>query len=196
MRRVKTDLVLSWIGLLDNPDRADEASSNLVAAGEDAVEPLLKALEGKARRETFERLSDTLIRIGPPAAQRIITAITVERRAVLAPAGAWILGQVGGGDAVDVLISILGYPSDHARWSAAAALGNLEDARSVEPLISALGDKSLLVKAESIAALERFGDDRAEYALRLVSKSLDPVLKASADRAAKMIRRRRRAAPR
>lgn len=79
------------------------------------------------------------------------------------------LGQIGA-QAVDLLIGTLRDDDDahpHARALVAEALGQIGDARAVEPLVAALDDADGVVAAAAVAALKNFNDPRAVKAVRL-----------------------------
>jgi HEAT repeat protein len=97
-----------------------------------------------------------------------------------------------GPEAVPQLLAALG---DHARPEsyramAAAALGELKDARAVPALISSLNDSAYVVQ-ESVAALGKIGDRRAvEPLLPLLTHDDSSVANAAADALAKLGDRR------
>ena len=71
-------------------------------------------------------------------------------------------------DDISSLISALTDESWNVRYAAAKALGELKDARAVEPLISALKEKNLYVRSRAANALaeitgERFGHDHTKW---------------------------------
>jgi len=86
-------------------------------------------------------------------------------------------GDVGG------LIKALEYRKDTAvRISAAKALGELKDARTVEPLIAVLKDRDWSVREAAAGALGQLGDSRAvEPLIAVLKDSGKDVHEAAAD---------------
>lgn len=67
-----------------------------------------------------------------------------------------------GSPSVDVLIAALSHPDDDVRWKAAIALGEIHDARAVEPLIRLLSDPDRFVKGRTAIALGMIGEQAVD----------------------------------
>lgn len=81
------------------------------------------------------------------------------------------------------LIKVLGY--ERGQWvrkDSARALGELGDARAVEPLIIALKDKDEFVVSEAAEALGKLGDTRAVLPLTLLLKHRESFVRSAAAR--------------
>lgn len=78
------------------------------------------------------------------------------------------MGRTMNVGAADVLAILLEYPDEAVRAHAAQTLGILGQRDSVEPLITALDDKSALVCENAAIALGAIGDNRAEIPLQKV----------------------------
>ena len=75
-----------------------------------------------------------------------------------------ILGQIGYTEAFDELAALLSSdPDEEIRALTAFALGEMDDARAVEPLVERLSDREewTHVRGEAAEALGKLGDDRA-----------------------------------
>ncbi|MBT8492770.1 MAG: HEAT repeat domain-containing protein [Deltaproteobacteria bacterium] len=79
--------------------------------------------------------------------------------------------------------------SAKARLSAAVALGELRDARSLRPLIRALGDKNKTVRAVAAKALGFLGDSKALPALKRATRDRDKSVRRASLEAITLIRR-------
>ncbi len=163
---------------------AAEALGNL--GDEKAVGPLITALKRDEFSGVRWKAAEALSKIGNPAVGPLIATLQypdddVRWKAAIA------LGEIGNPDAVEPLIrllsdedrfvrsraahalSMIGEPAIpslmHAlrmddpgvRWGAALALGKIKNPLAVEPLILALADEQVMVRAEAAAALAAIG---------------------------------------
>jgi HEAT repeat protein len=133
------------------------------------------------------KAAEALAKIGPPAVEPLITALShpnddVRWKAAIALGeigdvratdplidllkdsdrfikgrAAYALGKIGS-PAVVPLITALETGDGSLRWGAVIALGKIRDERAIRPLIQALGDRYENVRSEAIAALGLFGD--------------------------------------
>ena len=76
-------------------------------------------------------------------------------------------------DVVGAVIGLLGVSDAAVRTYAALALGLLEDARAVHPLLECLNDSDVNVRYHAIEALGRIGDPAAANALAGIAESRD-----------------------
>jgi HEAT repeat protein len=170
-----------------NPDIQYEAAEALGEIGDvTTMGPLAALLEGETISGVRWKASEALARIGAPAVESLITALShpdedVRWKAAIA------LGEIGSEKAINPLIHLLsdedrfvksraalalgmiGKPAmepltyalrhgdGNMRWGAAIALGKVKDPDSVEPLILALADKYENVRAEAAASLAAIG---------------------------------------
>ena len=79
--------------------------------------------------------------------------------------------------------------SDKARIAAAVSLGRLKDKRALKPLVLALRDDNIVVRAVSAAALGGLGDSRALPALRRATLDKDKTVRKRATQAIGVIRK-------
>lgn len=80
--------------------------------------------------------------------------------------GAYALGRIGSGQALDVLVETLNYPFGSVSLRAAEALGEIGNEQAVEPLKRVLNtDKNKFVRWECVRALGRIGSEQAVDAL-------------------------------
>ncbi len=130
-----------------------------------AVAMLIDALRGLyGYRDVPERAFMALVKIGPAAVEPLIAVLEgyfhqdVKKRAVEA------LVKIGTA-AVEPLSAVLKDKDKDNYWDVqsrvAMALGNIGDARAVEPLIAALKDSHTIVQWNVVEALEKIGDARA-----------------------------------
>jgi hypothetical protein len=88
----------------------------------------------------------------------------------------------------DLSRTLLRGKTDKERIAAAVALGRLRDARSVKPLIQALGDSNNAVRAVAAIALGVLGDAQALPALRKASEDPDKTVRRRATEAMALIK--------
>lgn len=79
--------------------------------------------------------------------------------------------------------------NDKARIAAAVSLGQLKDARALKPLVKALHDKNVVVRALAASGLGTLGDSRALPALRRASLDKDKTVRKRATEAIGIIRK-------
>jgi HEAT repeat protein len=167
-----------------NGDVRDAAAKALVQIGAPAVEPLSMALRdrnGNIRRLAARVLGElswspdrgesgaaywaikgdwgACVRIGAPAVRPLIATLGDQNERSTPAAEALV--QIGA-PAVESLVAALTEERDwHVRQAAARVLGQIGDARSVEPLVAALKDKMDSVCWAAAGALGQIGDARA-----------------------------------
>lgn len=152
-----------------------------------AIGPLMALLTGDEYTSIRWKAAEALAKIGTPAVEPLITALSHQNDDVRWKA-AIALGEIGDGRAIHPLIELLkdndrfikgraayalgkiGSPAvipliialdtgdGSLRWGAAIALGKIRDERAIRPLIRALGDRYENVRSEAVAALGVFGD--------------------------------------
>lgn len=79
--------------------------------------------------------------------------------------------------------------SDKARIAAAVSLGRLKDKRALKPLVKALQDENVVVRALAASALGGLGDSRALPALRRATLDKDKTVRKRATEAIGVIRK-------
>jgi HEAT repeat protein len=143
-----------------------------------AVEPLITALKDKDKG-VRGAIAKALAQIGVPAVEPLIAALKnrnedVRQTAIRALGKAAPLTKDA--RAVEALIAVLKNKrgSKGVRQAAASALGQTGDARSVEPLITALSDADRSVREAAARALRQIGDPRAVEPLITALKDWDP----------------------
>ena len=153
----------------EDDDRAvREAAAIALAHLEDvrAIRPILNwvdSVRSYAVIAGYEYIPETLTssfwQIGKPAVQPLIQELAQGDHGDLATRIIMnALGAIGASDVVEPLIAYFRRYNDA---NAARALGQLRDARAVQPLIDALKSSYSNVRAEAAAALGRIGDKRA-----------------------------------
>jgi HEAT repeat protein len=188
-----------------NPDIQYEAAEALGEIGEvTTVGPLAALLEGETISGVRWKASEALARIGAPAVEPLITALSHPDEDVRWKA-AVALGEIGSEKAIDPLIQLLsdedrfvksraalalgmiGTPvvaplihvlregDRNQRWGATIALGKVKDPDSVEPLIRALADKYENVRAEAAASLASIGRPAIAPLIHFLKYSKGPV---------------------
>jgi len=100
------------------------------------------------------------------------------------------LAKIGGAKELPALSQVLQHDEDEGvRARTAFALGEARLGAAVDPLVSALGDRSLSVRARAAEALGEIGDPRARSALEKSARSdPDSGVRASAAAALKKLR--------
>jgi HEAT repeat protein len=151
-----------------------------------AVPPLMEALTDDQYSGIRWKAAEALAQIGTPSVDPLIAVLTHQEEDVRWKA-AIALGEIGDTRAIGPLIELLrdedrfvkgraayalgliGSPAvgelirairegdGNLRWGAAIALGNIRDARSVFPLLHALGDRYENVRSEAASALVAIG---------------------------------------
>ena len=145
------------------------------------VEPLLRAL-GDQNRKVRDGVISAL---GNVRDQRVIDPLIA---ALHTPATAWAaataLSKSDDPRVTTALISALESESSHARGVAAESLGERGDARAVEPLIVALGDRH---RAKAATALGALKDPRAIEPLKALLNDPDRTTRTAADGALRVL---------
>lgn len=147
--------------LLKGLEQADQqtrlrAIDAIAKARDVRVPAVLAALLADKSRYVAGYAAEVLVRLGPPALEGLIAALSsASRHAGELAAG--VLGTIGDARAVPALIAGLSGPT---AAHAARALARLGDRRAVEPLIAALASKGD-VAAAAAYALGCLGDPRA-----------------------------------
>ena len=141
-----------------------------------AVQPLLTAMRtaGKDTPEVAQAAAEALGNYGPQNLELLITAVKDKNLAEYGISGLVKMGA----PAIDTLVADLRYPDPDVRWQAANALGDIKDARAVQPLIDLLPNKELQLHAAH--SLGEIKDPRAVAPLIAALNSQDPELRAQA----------------
>ena len=150
----------------------DLAAAALVAAGSQAVTPLIGALTQPswiARRHAAWALGA----LDDPRGVAPVTAALRDGEAAVREQAAWALGAMDAGSAVKGLIAALKDSDARVRRQAAWALGVIDDSAAVDPLVAALRDDSHDVREQAAWALGVIGDDRASGALVVALKDAE-----------------------
>lgn len=185
-------------------DAGIEAMEALVAIGEKSIESLsIAAVSGKDDRAAFalgkiktEKSVDALLTIatnkdinwrarifaikglgvsGSFKATDILLSFLNDRRAEIAEASAYALGNIKDKKAAGSLLEALNSQYTLIRAAAAFALGQLKERQALEPLIHRLRDRSILVRHNAIIALGAFHNPEAIDALiSIISKVAPP----------------------
>jgi hypothetical protein len=132
-----------------------------------------------------EEAARTLITIGKPAVQPLMTALKDEHLSIRRMA-AWILGKMKDPRTVDPLIAALKDESRVVRMMAAWALGEIGKP-AVEPLITALKDKDSPARGDAAWALGKIKDPRAVGPLIAALKDEKPNIQEDAAEALEKI---------
>jgi HEAT repeat protein len=151
---------LSVLALIDvlitsPPPVQQDAAWALAAIGEEAVPPLLRALQGRDDAARTAILQ-TIHHIGDAAVMQLL-ALLFDEALDLRLAAAWALGRIGAPNAVLGLLRALKDGEDLMRWAAARALGEIGDEAASRPLLRALEDPNGAVRIEAASSLARMG---------------------------------------
>jgi len=152
-----------------------------------AIGPLMGVLTGDQYSSIRWKAAEALAKIGPPAVEPLIAALShpnddvrwkaaialgeiADKRAIgplidllkdndrfIKGRAAYALGKIGEAAVVPLIIA-LDTGDGSLRWGAAIALGKIRDERAIKPLIRALGDRYENVRSEAIASLGMIGD--------------------------------------
>lgn len=133
-----------------------EISFLLVALGERAVTPLIKALQAEQNLEVRRRVIPVLKGMRKKAVEPLRLALTDKRWYVLKDV-VEILGDIGDESTVSSLILPLNHDYFKVRVETALALGKLGGQRAVELLTIALKDRDNLVREVAVTSLGNMG---------------------------------------
>jgi HEAT repeat protein len=120
----------------------------------DRVLELLVAALGDEDEGVASRAEDFVLWFGAdaaPAVAEVVSLGSAPHRCV------WILGQIGGAEALEPLIEALERYDARGRAEACAALGELRDPIAVNALLYATHDSDHVVRVKAAAALDRIG---------------------------------------
>jgi HEAT repeat protein len=123
----------------------------LAAFGSTVIPSLLKGLEHEDRG-VRDGASATLVRIGTPASEPLVSALSSLRPLVRAGA-AKALGQILGSTAIDMLQSALGDEAPSVVSAAASAVGKIGDTKATGSLLPLLSHSDPEVRAATAEAL-------------------------------------------
>lgn len=143
----------------EDKDVRSDAVDALVRKGEPSVEPLIQVLKDEdegvrgAAAETLGRIGDAR------AVEPLIQVVKYEDSPALWKASVALVHI--GEPAVGALIQLLDDRDGQVRLDAADDLGDIGDARAVEPLIQVLKHKDVEVQKAAAKALGKIGDKRA-----------------------------------
>ncbi len=132
-----------------------------------AIYPLIEKLADQ-NALVWMSASNALIKIGMPAVEPLIFLLN-HKNPELVKRAAFILGEVGPGQAADPLMKLLKHPSGAVRMTAATALGRVKIVRSIPTLIGALQDEDSRVQYEAAKALYQC----RPYSIALLMESLE-----------------------
>jgi HEAT repeat protein len=158
LRRLLTD---------GNSDVRATAARALGKLGDtDAVPALLEVLDGQ-RQVPAGIVTMALLHMGPAAAGGLRTGLEADRPAAVRQVAAELLGRLGGTEAADDLIVVLGEDPDlQTRIAAAGALGRIGLPRAVAPLIATLAlDEPPALREATATALGALGGETGVTAL-------------------------------
>ncbi len=148
------------------PAVVDNAFEQLITLGENAVEPLQNLLKSGSREELRAAAVFALYRISTPGAMNGLLSALDDKSVVIRTAAARVLGLAKAKEAVDKLGEMVQKDEAPVRRQAATALGQIGDARGVEPLILASANPD-----------DRFVEHAITYALILLGKT-EPMIQA------------------
>ena len=137
----------------------------------DRVLDLLVAALGDEDEGVASRAEDFLLWFGPDAAPAVADVV---RRGSAPHRSVWILGQIGGAEALEPLIEALERSDARGRAEACVALGELRDPIAVNALLYATHDSEHVVRVKAAAALDRIGTAALLVGLSTPSGSRPP----------------------
>jgi len=121
-------------------EEGNRAARTLARMGDEAVEPLIKAL--KHKNEAIQwKAAMGLGEIGGPAVESLIQTVRTSERRVQLPA-LWALEQTGDERAVDFFIRVLDHKSEYCRQLAASSLLRIGNERGVQAANQRLNKES------------------------------------------------------
>jgi putative membrane-bound dehydrogenase-like protein len=135
----------------------DRAIEVLVNKGEEAVEPLINALNS-AEEDVRTAAVFALYRINSEATAKAIISALADQSATVRTAAARVLGLMKEKDAVDPLMELVRKEQPSVRRQAATALGQIGDTQAIEALLEA-----------SVETEDRFVEHSIIHALTLLS---------------------------
>ena len=156
----------SWSGFYPGPRPTtprDIAIRTLVAIGEPAVEPLIRALIDDPRHLVRAGAARALGGIGAERALKPLLAALEDESGTVRREAASALVAIDPGEGFYAQLAALQDPSYSVRLQAARELGQLADPRAVPALVLATEDKELvlprpMVVREALRALAMIGD--------------------------------------
>jgi HEAT repeat protein len=155
----------------------------LVSMGKPAVSSLIDSLkDDKTGDENSFSAKRTLVRIGEPAVEPLITALH-NRDQKIQGLAVETLGEIEDARAVDALIALLKDNNQDVRMNVIKVLGNSKDARVVDALIALLKDNNQDVRMNVIKVLGNSKDARAIDALVALLKDSNRIVSMTAKEA-------------
>lgn len=150
----------NWIKALDNKDTnaRKKVREKLVALGEQAVEPLLKAVSSN----TWNIKMNAAIALGDIGDARAVDRLLQGLQENIRIQAVQALGKIGDKRAEKALFDALNDKNETVRAFAAEALGNMGH---IDPLLNAVDDIHEFVKTTAINALAQKSDPRVIDAL-------------------------------
>lgn len=187
---VSIELILR--SLEQGADRAalDKAIEALTAVGENSLPEMAAALQSTHWRVRLA-VTEALGGIGGQKAAELLTARLGDRK--IRVRGRAIHGLVRlGVDHMETSLAALESPEWRTREAAAQVLGEIGDARAVEPLLPLLGDGERMVRKSAVLALGRLRDEKALAPLqRTATTDREPGVRGAAEEAVVRILARR-----
>lgn len=143
----------------------------------------------RLRLTVADHAAEALGNLGAPALEELMPAFKDKDLREYALPGLVKMGS----PAVDALIAAMKDPDPDVRWNAANALGDIKDARAVEPLIAALQVKDL--QWHAAYSLGKIKDPRAVEPLIAALKNNDPEFREQAAHSLGQLKDQRAIAP-
>jgi LysM repeat protein len=180
------------------PARGVSTSSDAPAAVKEQVERLhsFDPVERRNAAQELGRMGDDAVAAVPVLVRALNDNARLAVRsfegesspASVAEAAMLALANIGA-PAVDPLIAALGSANPGVRMKAAAALGSIQDPRTIEPLVRLLeSDEDSLVQAAAVDSLRKKNDSRALDALLMAEQNASWVVRSLAKSAVEEMR--------
>ena len=138
----EAEIVAGLCRASDEGDTRDAVLDTLLAALDDED----AAVAGRAE--------DFLLWLGEDAAHAVAEAV---RNGTRSHRLVWVLGQIGGADALEPLMEALEHADSRARAEACVALGDLRDPIAINALLYATHDADHVVRVKAAAAIDSIG---------------------------------------
>ena len=161
----------------DDPRIREEAARILASMNPPPLPILVRALGLRGSKEIREGAATVLARINPPPVSELVDALE-HQDPYLRKNAVSLLGVLGSDAAVAPLSRLLGSdPAVDVRCAAAAALGDIGDARAVPGLVQALSTPDEDIRYSVVTALGKVGGEAAAEALLRILNSADTDLR-------------------
>ncbi|MBN1521494.1 MAG: HEAT repeat domain-containing protein [Candidatus Aureabacteria bacterium] len=147
-----------------------------------SIEEIIAVLESKDYQARSDAIEVLKTKDGSKDVEVIIQAFQDDSRKSIRSTLAYVLGAIGGDEAVQALILALKDTDAGIRASSAAALGLIRDKKAIEPLLQSLNDVNEDVRYKSIIALTSFKDSFLAEPLINSTKDSNPGVRIAAIR--------------